>query len=54
MQLAGERPHITQDNLVELACDDCKRTLRREGDHVERVLHRYSLDGSLVETEVVS
>lgn len=50
LRLSGERPVITGDNLIEFACDDCKRTIRRRGTPVYRVLHRYNLLGELVET----
>lgn len=46
LRLAGERPVVTDDNLMEFSCDNCRR---REG---EPVLHRYNLLGELVETEV--
>lgn len=52
--LAGTRPPIVGGNLVELACTDCKRALRAKGEPVVRVLHRYSLDGSLIESVVVT
>jgi len=49
-----ERAHVTEDNLVELACSDCVRTLRREGRDVRRVLHRFNFLGELVESEAVT
>lgn len=48
--LSGDRPHITSENLLEFACGDCRRSLRLEGVNVALVLHRYSLDGQLVES----
>lgn len=49
----GEHPHVTPDNLIEFACADCKVTLQRSGSpRVKRVLHRYDLLGTLVETVV--
>ena len=48
-----EKPQITSENLVELACSDCARTLRKRGQDVLRVLHRYDLAGTLVESVVV-
>lgn len=51
--VAGEKPRVTEGNLIEFACDDCKRTLRQQGNTVTRVLHRYDLAGELVETEVL-
>lgn len=50
--VAGEKPHVVEGNLIEFACDDCKRTLRQQGRIVIRVLHRYDLAGELVETVV--
>lgn len=54
MLLAGERPHVDSSNLIELACVDCTRTLRKKDPSVLRVLHRYDLAGSLVESVVQS
>lgn len=49
--LAGEDPSYLQpDNLIVLACNDCKRWQRREGRNVRRVLHCYNLAGQLVKT----
>lgn len=53
MKLAGESPTYVEGNLMEFACDDCKRMHRRAGDAVLRVLHRYNFLGELVETVVV-
>jgi hypothetical protein len=53
MKLAGEQPQYVEGNLMEFACDDCKKQLRRSGDNVFRVLHRYNFLGELVETECV-
>lgn len=44
---------ITDGNLIEIACDDCKRRHRAGGAQVERVLHRFDVTGELVETVVV-
>lgn len=46
----GGRPHVVDGNLMELACRDCEYELRRRGEGVKMVLHRYAFDGSLVET----
>lgn len=42
--------HVTEDNVLEFACGDCKRALRREGFDVDRVLHTYLFDGTFQET----
>jgi hypothetical protein len=50
----GERPsYIHPDNLIEFSCYDCRRTMERQGRPVRRVLHRYALDGMLIETLTV-
>jgi hypothetical protein len=49
----GDASYVHPDNLVELACQDCKVRMRREGRAVARVLHRFNLAGELVETLVV-
>lgn len=50
--ISGIKPHIADGNLVELNCDFCKQELRRQGQRVTRVLHRFNLAGDLVESEV--
>ena len=40
-------------NCMELSCQDCCRTLRREEQPVFRVLHRYAVNGELIETVVM-
>lgn len=50
--ISGGRPEIVGDNLVELACPDCKRSLRLQGQPVLRVLHRFNLLGDLVQSVV--
>lgn len=50
----GDEPAIVPDlNLMELACSDCARQMRKDGHEVFRVLHRYALDGSLVESVII-
>ena len=36
--------------LVEFACSDCARDLRKQGYDVARVLHQYNIAGELVNT----
>lgn len=43
-------PVITDDNLAEFACSDCRNDLRRKGQQVSRVLHRYNFFGELIES----
>lgn len=50
LRISGETPSITEDNLIEFACSDCKRTLRSEGFQVDRVLHQYDFLGRFVDT----
>lgn len=52
--VAGEQPKHVEGNLIEFSCEDCKRTLRKKQDPtIVRVLHRYDLAGTLVETLIV-
>lgn len=42
-----------EGNLVEVACPECARSLRKMGESdVVRVLHRYDILGECIETEV--
>jgi hypothetical protein len=51
LRLGGGIPSFVHpDNLIELACPDCKEAARQAGHPVKRVLHRYDLAGELVET----
>lgn len=51
LRLSGEQPSFVHpDNLIELACAECKKRLRDRGTDVLRVLHRYDLAGRLIET----
>ena len=53
-QAAGERPSwVHPDNLIELACADCRVRLRKSGRPAARVLHRFDFAGDLVSTLVV-
>lgn len=52
LQLEGESPKITDGNLLEFACADCRKRMVRLGEEVSLVLHRYNFIGELVETEV--
>jgi hypothetical protein len=54
LRLNGQVPSFVHpDNLIELACEDCKYFARTAGRPVRRVLHRYDLAGQLVSTLVV-
>lgn len=50
----GEKPVITEYNWIELYCNDCKRihNKKRGFEEIQRVLHRYDLAGTLMETEI--
>lgn len=48
--LSGEKPRITEGNLIEFACSDCRRAYKQRGENLTLVLHRYDLAGTLVET----
>ena len=59
MRMSGEQPHYTEENWIEVACNDCLREQRRielqnEGStNVIRVLHSYSFIGELMKTSIV-
>lgn len=44
--------YVHPDNLIEMACPECKRRLAQAGRPVRRVLHRYDFAGQLAETLV--
>ena len=46
----GDQPTIVAGNLIEFSCEDCRRILRKRGEAVAHVLHRYDLAGELIET----
>ena len=51
LRLNGEIPsYVYPDNLIELACEECRARLRKRGVRVKRVLHRFDLSGALIET----
>lgn len=41
-----------QRRVMELACQRCKQRRNRAGENVLRVIHRFQMDGVLVETLV--
>lgn len=50
LRQSGEKPRQVEGNLLEIACSDCARLMRRNGVRVFRVLHRYNFIGECVET----
>lgn len=54
LHLAGEQPsYIQPDNLIEMACLDCKRAELGRGHRVRHVKHRYDFAGNLVDTILI-
>jgi hypothetical protein len=54
LRIEGSKDLINPDlNCMELSCQDCCRSLRKEGHGVFRVLHRYAVNAELIETVVV-
>lgn len=51
MLQGGEKPAVTDGNLIELHCPECSRTERRKDPLIMRVVHRYDLAGDLVTSE---
>ena len=53
--LSGDESRVTSSNLLEVACQNCRRSMRAEGRvDVEFVLHRFDIIGRLVETVIVA
>lgn len=50
MRISSEPLQVTEDNLMEFACNDCLRSHRRDGQTMSQVYHYYSFDGTLVHT----
>ena len=51
LRMSGERPSfIHPENLIVMACGDCKRFLRKAGRDYYRVLHCYDMAGHLIRT----
>jgi hypothetical protein len=48
----GDGTRRTEGNLLELACRDCAKQLRKKNPEVKRVLHRFNILGELVESVV--
>lgn len=42
---------IVEGNLIEIAYNDCRASLRKMGEDVRLVLHRFNVLGECVETE---
>lgn len=53
VKAADEDVLVLPDNVIEVACASCRKTLREQGRDVTYVLHRYNLLGECIETEVV-
>ncbi len=53
LRISGDTPKYVEGNLLEIACSDCKRELRKQGIELSRVLHYFNFLGELVTTEVV-
>lgn len=49
----GRPTPVVEGNLLELACDVCKKIQRQRQPDVIRVLHRFNILGEWIETEVV-
>ncbi len=54
LRLSGEPVrYVLPDNVIEMACSDCRRQLNRDGTCADLVLHRYNFLGDLVATVLV-
>lgn len=48
------RPRVVDGaNVIEVACRDCRKDLRRDGRDVRDVIHVYNVLGEVVETRVL-
>ena len=45
---------VVDGNLIEVACADCRASLKAMGQTPALVLHRYNALGECIETEVVA
>lgn len=52
LQLDGEEFHVSEENLMMLACRDCARNARQVDPEVRRVIHHFAFDGKLVKSVV--
>jgi len=52
LQIQGQTAHVSDDNLMELSCSDCKRLYRRDDPSIKLVVHCYNFLGELVKTVV--
>lgn len=52
LKRSGEATPVVDNNLIELACEECRKVERRRDPSVIRVLHLYDLLGELIETKV--
>lgn len=44
---------VAEDGLWEVACPNCRRTLNILGGNVRLVIHRYTPEGTLVDTRTI-
>ena len=52
LRTTGEKAHVTEENLLEIACRDCARKAREFDPDVRRVLHRFDFAGELIQSVV--
>lgn len=48
----GEKPVYVNGTLIEVACYDCAKNLRKSGRDVSRVRHQFNILGELVNTVI--
>lgn len=44
---------IVEGNVVEVACPECRRIRRKQGEDVRLVIHQYDVLGECVHTDVL-
>lgn len=53
IRVSNDEPaHVSEDNLLEIACRDCARNARILDSTVARVLHRFAFSGELIESVI--
>lgn len=55
VRMRGEKPTYTDDGmLIEFACYDCAKSMRKQGYDVARVLHQYNVLGEFVSSVTIT
>lgn len=47
-----EDAHLIEGNVISIACQDCRKDMRKTGIVVSRVIHRFNVIGECLDTLV--